>query len=78
MTPDRDLVWLTIGAVIFFGAAAIYAETLLAFLGRTRRLSSPPRFAILIFRVWFGLLATGALWLLLAGRHGLLSRSGTP
>lgn len=78
MTPDPDLLWMTIGAALLFGAAALYAESLLAFVGRTRGLKSPPHFAVIVFRVWFGLLAAGALWLLLSGRHGLLGRSGTP
>lgn len=78
MTRDPDLLWITVGAVLAFGAAAAYAGSLLAFLGRTRRLKTPPRFAVIIFRVWFGLLSAGALWLLLLGRQGLLSRSGTP
>lgn len=78
MSSDPDLLWITGGATLVFAAAAIYAGSLTAFLGRTRRLKAPPRFAVIIFRVWFSLLAAGALWLLVAGRHGLLGRAGTP
>jgi len=69
MKPDHDLILMTLGAVLLFGAAAIYSGSLLAFVGKTRGLKAPPRCAVTIFRVWFALLAGGALWLLVAALH---------
>jgi hypothetical protein len=76
MKPDHDLIWLTLGAVLLFGAAAVYSGTVLAFVGKTRGLKSPPRFAVTIFRIWFSLLAGGALWLLVSSLHGQFARAG--
>ena len=77
MSPDRDLIWITIGAVVVFGALAVYSGRVLRFLGKTRGLKAPPPAAILVFRLWFTLLACGAVWLLLAGHPGLFGRPGT-
>lgn len=76
MKPDHDALWLTVGAVFVFGALAVYSGTVLSFLGKTRGLKSPPRFAVTIFRLWFALLAAGALWLLLASHQGFFHRPG--
>lgn len=76
MKPDHDLIWLTLGAVLLFGAAAVYSNKVMAFVGKTRGLKAPPRFAVTIFRIWFALLAAGSLWMLLAGLHGPLHRAG--
>jgi hypothetical protein len=69
MKPDHDLILMTVGAVVLFGAAAIYSGSVLAFVGKTRGLKAPPRFAVTIFRVWFAFLSGGALWLLVAALH---------
>jgi len=77
MTSDPDLLWITGGTTLLFGAAAVYGASLLRFLGAKRGLKPPPRSVIMIFRIWFGLLAAGAFWLLLSGHHALLGRLGT-
>ena len=77
MTPDRDLLWITLGAILAFAALAVFSPRVLFFLGKTRGLKRPPRGAVTIFRIWFTLLTAGAIWLLLAGSHGLLTRPGT-
>ena len=73
MNPDHDLFWITSGALAAFLALTIYSRSILVFLGRTRRLRPPPPLVVTVFRLWFALLSAGALWLLLAGPHGLLS-----
>lgn len=77
MSPDSDLVWITLGALLTFSTLALFSRPVLHFLGRTRGLKPPPPSIVIIFQLWFLLLAAGALWLLLSGNHGLLSRTGT-
>ena len=76
MSPDPNLPFITLSAAVLFGAAALFADPLLMKLGRLRGLKPPPRSIVMIFRIWFAVLAGGSLWLLLASHHGLLSRLG--
>jgi uncharacterized membrane protein YccC len=48
-----------------FAALAIYAPTLISKFAAQRRLRPPHPALVLAFRVWFGVLALAAFWLLL-------------
>ena len=74
MTPDRELLAFTAFAALLFGTFALFFQTYLSRSKRLSRMRPPPPALILIFRLWFGALALGALYLTLFGRYGLFPR----
>ena len=72
MTPDHEQFALTGYATLIFGAIALFFGTLVR---RTRRRLTPAhQRLVLVFRLWFGALALGTLYLTLFGKTGLFPR----
>ncbi len=76
MTRDNELFAFTAVAAVVFGVIALYFERYLQ-SKRLRRYKPPHRALILIFRIWFGALSLGALYLTLFGRQGLYPLTGS-
>lgn len=76
MTPDHELLLSTAFATVVFGAIALFFGKVLRRVERARRAFKPPHRTLeLVFRLWFAVLALGALYLTLFGHTGLFPRT---
>ncbi len=74
LTQDPELLTFTLLATVSFALIALFFGTVLRRLARARRLKLPHRTLELVFRLWFAVLALGALYLTLFGRAGLFPK----
>ncbi len=68
MTRDPGLITLTAVTAGVFAAIAIFFGTFIRSFARKRRLKLPPRSLEIVFRLFFAILALGALYLAFHGR----------
>jgi hypothetical protein len=52
-----------------FAALAIFAPDIFRSLSQRRRIAPPHRHLLLVFRIWFGLLAAATVWLIFHQPH---------